>query len=717
MSNLIRRAILAIVLIAGIAPAIAAAPPPVPALPDTERRTSYSITASTCACAVNMALYGDSTDYQNWIEVWINGAQVAFNDPTFGWTITSPTGPLANIPRPVTDGVLTFTSPQTGVVQIVGARRPRRVSQFSENAGVSARSINQVVTDIVAMLREVWDKINDVTGRVVRAPAGETLATLPPAADRASMGACFDSGGNLAPCLGAPSGSFVPGGGITFTGTGPTTISTPTFVAGNGISFTGSNPTVISAGGASNGALFLPSRAAAALLDLHTAGVVSTGGYASPGDGGGATFKNVGSAPFIDSFIPAGNLPIPTGGSSYTNGTYFGVPLAGGTGSGAIAMIVVSGGIVTSVIITGTGGNGYTVGDILTTAATNIGGTGGGFTAQVSSVTVPKGSFTDASGKHFQIIPDAGNSLNVLQFGAAGNFLEATGEAGATNDQPAIQAALNYAAAGNGTIDAGGVSGTTILVPGGRGFLVCNGLLVPGGVNFYGHSQTGTLLKECTTDGSIHFITLGDPQTHQTAFMTNIHDMTLFGGGSATTANGFAMIYSRSDQSGEAVKNVAIYSTNRMCIKYEIGDGGVSAFGIHNVYCVPNGQTSPQVAMDLSGSFGFFVGDGTFFSVGGPQWTGSAISIGNGGTVEIAGVHYENLTTAIAYDGTVSQPALLNVHDNIGQVALTNFVVIKNGSVPGNVLISTFAPNGTACSVIKASACVAVGKIVAPTAF
>ena len=95
------------------------------------------------------------------------------------YTITSPTGNLATIPRPITDAVLTFSAPQTGTVQIVGARRPRRTAQFSENRGVTARDLNQVITDIVAMLREDWDKINDVTGRAVLAAPGETMALLP----------------------------------------------------------------------------------------------------------------------------------------------------------------------------------------------------------------------------------------------------------------------------------------------------------------------------------------------------------------------------------------------------------------------------------------------------------------------------------------------------------------------------------------------------------
>lgn len=223
----LRRLILAFVLSCGLAPALAQVPPPVPALPDTERRTSYSISASTCACAVNFALYGDSTDYANWLEVWVNGVQ------QFGtWTLTSPSGSLASLPRPITDAVVTFVTAQTGTVQIVGARRPRRASQFNENSGVSARNLNQVFTDIVAQNRETWDRTNDVAGRAPLVPPGETMGTLPPLASRANMGVCFDSNGRFAPCVGSPAGSFTAGTGITFTGTNPTTIAATASIGG-----------------------------------------------------------------------------------------------------------------------------------------------------------------------------------------------------------------------------------------------------------------------------------------------------------------------------------------------------------------------------------------------------------------------------------------------------------------------------------------------------
>jgi hypothetical protein len=73
------------------------------------------------------------------------------------------------------------------------------------------------------------------------------------------------------------------------------------------------------------------------------------------------------------------------GGSLYTNGTYTGVALTGGSGFSALATITVAGAVVTVVTIT-TQGNGYIVGDILSAAAASIGGTGSGFSITVATV-------------------------------------------------------------------------------------------------------------------------------------------------------------------------------------------------------------------------------------------------------------------------------------------------------------------------------------------
>jgi hypothetical protein len=196
--------------IAAVSSAFAQVPAPVPALPDTERRTSYSISGTTCACAINFQLYGDGVDFANWVEVFLNGTRVNFNDATFGWTITSPSGPIGNLARPITNAVLTFNSVQTGTVQIVGARRPRRTSQFSESAGVPARNINQVVTDITATLRELWDKDNDMTGRGLFSQPGVTLGPLPLPSACANGFLGFDATGLIPQCrVGAGAGNML----------------------------------------------------------------------------------------------------------------------------------------------------------------------------------------------------------------------------------------------------------------------------------------------------------------------------------------------------------------------------------------------------------------------------------------------------------------------------------------------------------------------------
>lgn len=162
-----------------LTPAFGQVPPPVPALPDAPRLTTYSISGTTCACNIGYALYGDGTDYYSWVEVYLNGVRVNYNDATYGWTVTSPSGSLGSLPRPITNAVLTFTNTQTGTVQIVGARRPRRLSQFTENRGVAARDLNQALTDIIAENRETWDKVNDVTGRALISQPGNTVGLLP----------------------------------------------------------------------------------------------------------------------------------------------------------------------------------------------------------------------------------------------------------------------------------------------------------------------------------------------------------------------------------------------------------------------------------------------------------------------------------------------------------------------------------------------------------
>lgn len=76
-----------------------------------------------------------------------------------------------------------------------------------------------------------------------------------------------------------------------------------------------------------------------------------------------------------------------TGGSGYANGTYGGVSLTGGSGSGATANITVSGGIVTAVTILNPGIQ-YVVGDVLSALPASLGGSGSGFSVPVASTSI-----------------------------------------------------------------------------------------------------------------------------------------------------------------------------------------------------------------------------------------------------------------------------------------------------------------------------------------
>ena len=87
------------------------------------------------------------------------------------------------------------------------------------------------------------------------------------------------------------------------------------------------------------------------------------------------------------------------GGSLYTDGTYTDVALTGGTGTGAKATIEVEDGAVTKVTIT-KDGKGYAVGDELSAAADDVGGTGSGFKVPVKTVTTEKDEYASLPADH-----------------------------------------------------------------------------------------------------------------------------------------------------------------------------------------------------------------------------------------------------------------------------------------------------------------------------
>ncbi len=124
-----------------------------------------------------------------------------------------------------------------------------------------------------------------------------------------------------------------------------------------------------------------------------------------------------------------------SGGTTYTNGTYAATPLTGGTGTGAIATIIVTANGVTSVTIT-TPGTGYSIGDALsaslpgTSIATgtiaNAGSgyadgsypnqalTGGSGTGATANITVAAGVVTVVTIVNSGVGYSGGDSLSAL---------------------------------------------------------------------------------------------------------------------------------------------------------------------------------------------------------------------------------------------------------------------------------------------------------------
>lgn len=89
---------------------------------------------------------------------------------------------------------------------------------------------------------------------------------------------------------------------------------------------------------------------------------------------------NILAAPFGS--VDSGTID---GGTLYVDGTYVTVPLIGGSGTGAVATVVVLGGIVTGVTLS-SGGTGYIIGDALSASNTDLGGSGSGFVYTVNTI-------------------------------------------------------------------------------------------------------------------------------------------------------------------------------------------------------------------------------------------------------------------------------------------------------------------------------------------
>jgi hypothetical protein len=101
-----------------------------------------------------------------------------------------------------------------------------------------------------------------------------------------------------------------------------------------------------------------------------------------------ATLSNVNFALMSSVFGSVLNGIISTPGTMYTDGTYTGVYLTGGTGAGAVATVTVSGGAVTGIVFptNADAGQNYVVGDLLSAPSSIIGASGSGFVYEITGV-------------------------------------------------------------------------------------------------------------------------------------------------------------------------------------------------------------------------------------------------------------------------------------------------------------------------------------------
>ena len=131
---------------------------PLPTITTTPRYTFATLTAQRIV-SIPFPIFGDGGDCL----VLLNGAV-----QTIGWSLKSPSGSLATLARPITDGFIEFDADTTGLVQVFGRHIPRRATNLTEGAGPSARDFNYEALLDKAILSEFFERM----GRTIELPVG-----------------------------------------------------------------------------------------------------------------------------------------------------------------------------------------------------------------------------------------------------------------------------------------------------------------------------------------------------------------------------------------------------------------------------------------------------------------------------------------------------------------------------------------------------------------
>lgn len=435
------------------------------------------------------------------------------------------------------------------------------------------------------------------------------------------------------------------------------------------------------------------SRAVAAGQNLSAFSAITTQGYASPGDGGGATFiKLAAGSAFKDTYITAGTL---AGGSGYTNATYLGVPFNGSTSSGCAGSATVTAGAVASMSIV-IPCAGYKVGDVLTTPNTNLGGAGSGFSYTVTSISSPKASFTDSGGNLWQYVANEAAFPNVLQFGCVGDWNGS--DASATNNESCMVSALAWASLPMSSASAL-VSGTKVVVPKGA-FMICGQVnLGTGNISYYlpvaqgvtlsGAGVQATNIKECATNASsVHVVELCDSNALVGQFYCKVENLTLDSIQVVGSSSNIASIYSNSGQQFPLAENVQTIGWNKSCIKYEIGKGGAANDIWNGINCVQSSTASNPGFFFNAASVQHFLTRSVCASSGG----GAANCINHlNGRLVVDGLDVEGYANGLFHQVTTvgNISSYKNVQENA--TSCTSAITLASGNIGGNIILENIA--------------------------